>query len=78
MLEARPHGPDHLVESLVTDASIDHVGWEGSDKRFLDAVVAGEAPEFHTIEQALTTQRVMDAIYRSAETGGCVEVGEKR
>ncbi|MCO8246533.1 MULTISPECIES: Gfo/Idh/MocA family oxidoreductase [unclassified Haladaptatus] len=78
MLEARSSGPDHLVESTVSDASIDHVGWEGSDKRFLDAVVAGQAPEFNTIEQALTTQRVMDAIYRSSESGGCVEVGEKR
>jgi predicted dehydrogenase len=78
MLEARPHGPDHLVESSVTDASIDYSGWRGSDKRFLDAVVAGEAPEFNTIEQALTTQRVMDAIYRSAETGDRVSVEDRR
>ncbi|WP_231184158.1 Gfo/Idh/MocA family oxidoreductase [Haladaptatus sp. DYF46] len=77
MLEARPHGPDHLVESAVTDASIDHSGWRGSDKRFLDAVVAGEPPELNTIDQALTTQRVMDAIYRSAETGDRVPVEDQ-
>ncbi|WP_423745669.1 Gfo/Idh/MocA family oxidoreductase (plasmid) [Haladaptatus sp. SPP-AMP-3] len=77
MLEGSHRGTDHLVESSVSDASLDHTGWRGSDKRFLDAVAAGEAPEFNTIEQALTTQRVMDAIYRSAETGERVSVDDR-
>ncbi|WP_435156789.1 Gfo/Idh/MocA family protein [Haladaptatus sp. DFWS20] len=74
MLEASKQGADHLVESSISEASIDDTGWRGSDKRFLDAVAAGEAPDFNTVEQALTTQRVMDAIYRSAETGEQVSV----
>jgi predicted dehydrogenase len=42
----------------------------------LDAVAAGEAPAFNTVEQALTVQRVIDGIYRSAERGECVSIGE--
>jgi len=33
---------------------------------FLDAVAAGEAPDINTIEEALSVQRVIDAIYRSS------------
>ncbi|WP_121821587.1 Gfo/Idh/MocA family protein [Halostella salina] len=74
--DAEKHGADHLVESTASGGSLDHTGWEGSAELFLDAVAAGEAPERNTVEQALTVQRVIDAIYRSAETGECVSVDE--
>ncbi|SFS06801.1 Predicted dehydrogenase [Halomicrobium zhouii] len=76
MFDAGRQGTDHLVESTVTDASLEYTGWKGGDKLFLDAVARGEKPERNTVEQALTVQRVIDALYRSAADGGCVTVGE--
>ncbi|NHN49144.1 Gfo/Idh/MocA family oxidoreductase [Halostella sp. JP-L12] len=75
MLESGKQGTDHLVDSAIDTGSIDHTGWEGSDKRFLDAVAAGAEPET-TVEEALTVQRVIDAIYRSGESGELVSVDE--
>ncbi|MBV0924257.1 Gfo/Idh/MocA family oxidoreductase [Halomicroarcula limicola] len=76
LFDAGRQGTDHLVESQVVDASLDHTGWAGSDKLFLDAVARGAAPERNTIDQALTVQRVIDAIYRSGESGTVAVVGE--
>lgn len=73
--EAATQGADHLVESTMSEGSLEHTGWSGTDKRFLDSVSNGEPPELNTIEQALTVQRVIDAIYRSAENGGHVHIG---
>lgn len=42
--------------------------------RFLDAVAAGEPPETNTIGEALTVQRVIDAIYRSSEQGQSIRL----
>ncbi|GAB3676064.1 Gfo/Idh/MocA family oxidoreductase [Halopiger thermotolerans] len=67
-------GTDHNMDATLTEGALDHTGWEGSDKRFLEAVAAGEPPALNTIEQALTVQRVIDAIYRSAEKGTSVPV----
>ncbi|MDS0276643.1 Gfo/Idh/MocA family oxidoreductase [Halomicroarcula sp. S1AR25-4] len=36
-------------------------------QRFVEAVASGDPPATNTVEQALTVQRVMDAIYRSSE-----------
>jgi predicted dehydrogenase len=72
--EAGQKGTDHLLESSVTEGSIDRVGWEASAESFLDAVAEGTPPEQNTVEQALAVQRVIDAIYRSAESGTCVSV----
>jgi predicted dehydrogenase len=41
---------------------------------FLDAVAAGEAPEINTVDEALSVQRVIDAIYRSSERGEAVRL----
>ncbi|WP_276257110.1 Gfo/Idh/MocA family protein [Halomontanus rarus] len=76
LYRAGKQGTDHLVDSTIDEGSIDHSGWAGSDKLFLDAVEMGTAPDLNTVEQALTVQRVIDAIYRSAERGTCVSVGE--
>ncbi|MFC4989042.1 MULTISPECIES: Gfo/Idh/MocA family protein [Saliphagus] len=76
--EAGRQGTDHLVDATVSEGSIDHAGWAGSDRLFLEGVAAGEAPEMNTVEQGLSVQRVIDAIYRSAESGTCVAVGDER
>ena len=52
----------------------DRTGWEGSDERFLKAVLSGEPPALNTAEHGLTVQRVIDAIYRSAEKGTSVSL----
>ena len=44
--------------------------------RFVSAVREGTPPSTNTVEQALRVQRVMDAIYRSSETGAAVSVSE--
>ncbi|MFC4542882.1 Gfo/Idh/MocA family protein [Halosolutus amylolyticus] len=67
-------GTDHNLDATLTEGSIDHTGWEGSDRRFLEAVAAGSPHGLGTVDQALTVQRVMDAIYRSAERGTSVSI----
>ncbi|GAA0672746.1 Gfo/Idh/MocA family protein [Natronoarchaeum mannanilyticum] len=74
---AGKQGTDHLVESTMSGGSLDHAGWEGSAKQFLDASRSGEPPALNTVEEALTVQRVIDAIYRSAESGACVSVADE-
>jgi predicted dehydrogenase len=41
---------------------------------FLEAVAAGEPPAINTIDEALSVQRVIDAIYRSSERGEAVRL----
>ena len=74
LFESGTQGTDHNRDVTLTEGAIDYTGWEGSDKRFLEAVREGEAPDLNTVEQALTVQRVIDAIYRSAEAGSSVTV----
>jgi predicted dehydrogenase len=38
-------------------------------RRFVEAIETNDTPSINTVEQALTVQRVMDAIYRSNESG---------
>jgi predicted dehydrogenase len=77
LIESGREGTDHVTETELTRGSIDHTGWKGSDDRFLDAVGSGEPPAGNTVERALTVQRVMDGIYRSAEAGTCVSVDDE-
>ncbi|WP_435143579.1 Gfo/Idh/MocA family protein [Halobaculum sp. P14] len=44
--------------------------------RFFEGVRAGEAPARNTVEQALDVQRVIDAIYRSADAGSAVTLDQ--
>ncbi|WP_265108648.1 Gfo/Idh/MocA family protein [Halosolutus halophilus] len=74
MFRSGTQGTDHNLDATLTEGSIDHAGWEGSDRRFLEAVASGEPHELGTVDQALTVQRVMDAIYRSAERGTSVSI----
>jgi predicted dehydrogenase len=59
---------DHYADTELR-GSLDRTGWEAETAAFLDAVVAGEPPADNTVEQALTVQRVIDAIYRSDADG---------
>lgn len=62
------------LEATVSGEPLAHTGWSGCDKRFLDGVSRGEQPDLNTLDEALTVQRVVDAIYRSAETGQRVAI----
>lgn len=42
------------------------------EQRFLEAAATDEPPGINTVEQALTVQRVIDAIYRSSDGGQAV------
>lgn len=72
--QAGKQGTDHLLDAEIVDGSIDQTGWEGSDRRFLEAVQVGSPPPSNTVDEALTVQRVLDAIYRSAEAGRSVSI----
>ncbi|NKE35395.1 Gfo/Idh/MocA family oxidoreductase [Natronococcus sp. JC468] len=74
LYEAGTQGTDHLIDATLTGGSLDRTGWEGSDERFLKAVLSGEPPALNTAEHGLTVQRVIDAIYRSAEKGTSVSL----
>lgn len=73
LFETGHQGTDHYVRSEL-EGSLPETGWPASDELFLDSVARGEAPELNTVEQALTVQRVIDAIYRSSEKGTSIRV----
>ncbi|TQQ79208.1 Gfo/Idh/MocA family oxidoreductase [Halonotius terrestris] len=70
--ESGSAGSDHLTETAVDTADnnthLTEVGY------FLEHVAADEVPERNTISEGLAVQRVIDAIYRSAEDGRAVEL----
>lgn len=70
LFESSPSGVDHHRTTEVEVAEREaHVAEQAA---FLEGVATGEPPTRNTIEQALTVQRVIDAIYRSSEGGGAV------
>ncbi|ADB60455.1 oxidoreductase domain protein [Haloterrigena turkmenica DSM 5511] len=75
ILEAGTAGGDHYADVTMTgDESV--TGYAEQDEQFLAAIAAGATPETNTVEEALTVQRVIDAIYRSSETGRATELAE--
>ncbi|MFC4543597.1 Gfo/Idh/MocA family protein [Halosolutus amylolyticus] len=75
ILEAGTIGCDHYADvSLTGDPSL--TGYTQQDEEFLRAIATGATPETNTIEEALTVQRVIDAIYRSSETGRATQLAE--
>ena len=75
ILETGTAGCDHYADvTLEGDASV--TGYTEQDEAFLRAIAAGAAPETNTVEEALTVQRVIDAIYRSSETGRATQLPE--
>jgi len=65
-------GVDHHRTSEIETAGDDAHGIEL--EAFVDSVAAGEPPGTNTVEQALTVQRVLDAIYRSSEEGRAISL----
>ena len=75
ILEAGTAGCDHYADVTMTgDETV--TGYTEQDAQFLRAIAADAPPETNTVEEALTVQRVIDAIYRSSETGRAVELAE--
>jgi predicted dehydrogenase len=72
MLDTSAAGANHHRDTeVVTDGEEAH----GTEQEyFLEHVASDEDPEMNTIEQGLTVQRVMDAIYRSSEAGEAVTI----
>jgi predicted dehydrogenase len=64
-------GTDHYVDREVTGerAVSSHAA---EDALFADAAAAGEPPGTNTIEEGMTVQRVIDAVYRSSEAGEAI------
>lgn len=72
LYEADTAGQEHLTETTVeTRDSNTHAAEVGS---FLQHVRQGKAPTTNTVEQGVAVQRVIDAIYRSADAGHAVGV----
>jgi predicted dehydrogenase len=75
LYETGNHGIDHYVTSEL-DVRGGPDGYVGEMQHFLDASAAGVRPTMNTVEQALSVQRVIDGIYRSARAGGAVPIEE--
>ena len=65
-------GGNHLsTVDVETQANDTH---KSEQRLFVEAVAAGEHPGRNTVEQGLAVQRVIDAIYRSSESGRAVRL----
>lgn len=67
LFESSEAGAPHFSDTEITTRNDDPHLIE--QRRFVEAIEANETPSINTVEQALTVQRVMDAIYRSNESG---------
>ncbi|WP_226006243.1 Gfo/Idh/MocA family protein [Natrinema salinisoli] len=77
ILEAGTAGCDHYTNVDMTgDAAV--TGYGEQDEQFLEAIATAGAPETNTVEEALTVQRVIDAIYRSSESGRATTLADSR
>jgi predicted dehydrogenase len=66
--EVGAEGPGYYADAeLSTTYGADTHAAE--DRYFLETVDAGETPARNTLEEGMTVQRILDAIYRSSETG---------
>ncbi len=73
ILETGTVGCDHYADvELTGDASM--LGYKEQDQTFLETVVTGEEPTENTVEEALLVQQIIDAIYRSSETGRAQQI----
>lgn len=70
LYESVGRGVDHHRTTTVETADYD--GHAAEQQAFFEAVATGEPPERNTVEQALTIQRLVEAIYRSSDDGEAV------
>jgi len=72
LFESSPQGIDHH-RTIDIEVGADEPGGHFAEQTaFVDAVAEGRRPTRNTVEQALTVQRTIDAIYRSSERGEAV------
>ena len=72
--ETDEQGAKHDRDTEITTGETDTHGAELA--YFLDHVERGETPAQNTVEEGLTVQRVIDAIYRSSERGRAVSLDD--
>ncbi|MEF8827180.1 MAG: Gfo/Idh/MocA family oxidoreductase, partial [Halapricum sp.] len=72
LYESTARGVDHHRTTTVETPEYD--GHTAEQRAFLEAVERGEPPERNTVPQALTVQRLIEAIYRSSSEGEAVEL----
>jgi len=70
--ETRTVGATHMSDTTIETRGND--AHESELEYFLDHVATGSRPDRNTVEQGVTIQRVLDAIYRSSESGSAVEL----
>ncbi|MFP9059144.1 Gfo/Idh/MocA family protein [Natrialbaceae archaeon A-chndr2] len=69
LYSVKANGPNHFEDTTVQTTHNDTHADE--QRAFFQAVIDGRGFE-ESVEQGVTVQRVIDAIYRSSESGGCV------
>lgn len=74
--EAHSAGSHHFADTDIETRDTDTYVEE--QRVFLEAVATGETPNINTVEEALTVQRVVDGIYRSAEQGRAIRLDAER
>ena len=72
VLDTSATGADHHRDTEIETVDAEAHGLE--QEYFLEHVASGETPAMNTVEQGLAVQRVMDAIYRSGESGEAVSI----
>jgi predicted dehydrogenase len=72
--EVEDVGGPQFADTTVTTTGDPAHRTEG--RRFVEAVAAGDPPGTNTVEEALTVQRVMAAIYESSATGTAVDLAD--
>lgn len=75
IFETDPIGAPHFSDSEITTR--DENAHRNEQRRFIETVASDEPLTVNTSEQALVVQRVMDAIYRSSDTGASVDLDER-
>jgi predicted dehydrogenase len=66
-------GGDHYSDTTI-EGRYEPSGWAAEDAYFLRHALAGVDPELNTVQQGLTVQRVLDAIYRADASGSAVRL----
>ncbi|NGM70822.1 Gfo/Idh/MocA family oxidoreductase [Natronolimnobius sp. AArcel1] len=69
-----PDKPNHLEDTAIETRQNDT--HRAEQRAFFDGIVVGDNGYADSVEQALTVQQVISAIYRSSEMGQTVTVGE--
>ena len=74
LYESSPAGVDHHRTTELEVGDDAPGGHEAEQAAFVDAVANGRTPTRNTVQQALTVQRIVDAIYRSSEDGRAIRL----